>query len=210
MVQINFKLALQSDHKEVWEFICKEFIPYEPLQQISPSINPQDLEFDEEELLSSTIIMAYDDEKLIGILRTIPLLAKGLLLVEDGIATRPNIKWKYIEPFIAYLENKTDICRRFKVQKSLEIYMVAVAVEYRGQQIGQKLFRKGFELAKDLKYPLVNVDCTTAISIRIAEQLGMEFVSEVTFDEYNAFCGKEIFKADTRQSAVKSFVKRIV
>lgn len=55
----------------------------------------------------------------------------------------------------------------------------------------------------------MSVDCTSIYSIKIAERLEMEYVSEVTYDEYHTFLGKEIFKPDPKNTVIKTFIKKV-
>ncbi len=114
-----------------------------------------------------------------------------------------------IPNFLAYINAKSNVLQRFNVDESFHIEIVGVHQDYREQQIGKKLFEAGIDLAKTKNCQLVSVDCTNIYTSKIAEKLGMECVSIVTYDEYNDHLGKCLFVPIPPHVEVKTFVKKL-
>ena len=87
--------------------------------------------------------------------------------------------------------------------------MVAVHSKYQNQGIAKKLFEFSFELAKERNLKVVFADCTNIYTSKIAEKIGMEVVSNVTFDEYNKYLGTNLFASRPPHNAIRTFVKKI-
>lgn len=104
---------------------------------------------------------------------------------------------------------KSDIYNRFNIKKSFHIMMVAVHSNYQNQGIARKLFEFSFQLAKQRNLKVVCADCTNFYTSKIAEKIGMECVSNVTFDEYNKYLGNNLFATRPPHTAIRTFVKKI-
>jgi ribosomal protein S18 acetylase RimI-like enzyme len=127
----------------------------------------------------------------------------------DESETTSNQKWRDILKFMSHIESKSNVCERFGVTEALHLHGVTVDKKYRGRSIGKLLFNECFNIAKGRNYQLVSADCTSIYSIRIAQLVGMELVSTVTFDEYHDKIGDKIFSPVIPHTEIKSFVKRI-
>lgn len=87
--------------------------------------------------------------------------------------------------------------------------MVAVHSDYKNQGIAKKLFESCFQLAQQRNLKVVCVDCTNFYTSKIAQKIGMELVSTVTFDEYNKHLGTHLFASRPPHNAIRTFVKKI-
>lgn len=87
--------------------------------------------------------------------------------------------------------------------------MVAVHSDYQNQGIAKRLFESCFQLAKQRNLKVVCADCTNFYTSKIAEKIGMQLVSTVTFDEYNKYLGTNLFASCPPHTAIKTFVKKI-
>lgn len=123
----------------------------------------------------------------------------------DGDDNRAND----IPNFLAYINAKSNIRQRFDVDECFQIEIVGVHQDYRQHQIGKKLFEAGIRLAKSKNCALVGVDCTNIYTSKIAEKLGMECVSIVSYDEYNDHLGKVLFVPTPPNVEIKTFVKKL-
>lgn len=214
VMQTSLKTAEMSDYSRISEFLRQEFYPDEHITSAHPL--PGQLVENEgffmAHLKSETVFIAIEKntEKLAGVLIAGPINCMDSNNLLSMARMTSSSKWADILRLLAYVESKADVCRRFQVPKSLQIHVVAVHKQFRGNQIGQKLFQRCFEVAEEKLYRLISVDCTSLYSIKIAEQLGMEFVSEVTYKEYHKFMGEKIFKPKEPHTVIKTFVMKII
>lgn len=128
----------------------------------------------------------------------------------DESETTTNRKWRDILKFMYHIESKSNVCERFGVSEALHLHGVTVDKTYRGRSIGKLLFLECFNIAKSRNYQLVSADCTSVYSIHIAQSVGMELVSTVTYDEYHDKIGDKIFSPIQPHTEIKTFVKRIL
>lgn len=114
-----------------------------------------------------------------------------------------------ISKILAYIEKKADVLGNFNLEEAVHCHAVGVHHDYRGNRIGQKLFEKFFDVAKALDYQLLSVDCTSIFSNRICEQLEMDLVSSVSYDEYNMKIGEKLFKSIEPNTEIRTYVKKL-
>ena len=200
--EINLVEPTSSDLPRVKEFLRIHFFHKQPMRLLNETPEDDDIKQDLEDA-SNFYIMALHKTKLVGVLIAGPI--ENNSKPPEGF----NEKWSQILGILQYCEKKADIFRRFNVEKIFFVHVVAVALEHGGQGIGQKLFQKGLELAKDMGYTIVGADCTNYYTSKIAEKLGMECASEVTFDEYHKVLGEEIFEVTAPHTSVKTYVKKV-
>lgn len=87
--------------------------------------------------------------------------------------------------------------------------MVAVHPDYRNQGIAKKLFEFSFQLAQKRNLKVVFADCTNFYTTKIAEKIGMDCVSNVTFNDYNKYLSANLFATYPPHTSIKTFVKMI-
>lgn len=211
--EISIRVAKSSDYDAVVDCFRQHYYKEEPLTLAhpEPGHTKDDEDFTMSHILSDTVLIAIEKEsgKIVGALSAGPIEPGDAdQMIEDSKTTESK-KWSEIMLFLAFLEKKSDVLNRFNVNTCLHIHAVGVSSEFRGNKIGEKLFSACFDNAKRLKYKLVSADCTSIFSIKIAERLGMECVSIVTYDEYNKSIGEELFHPTAPNLEIKSFVKRI-
>lgn len=210
MLEINFKIARQENQNEILEFLRTEFYKNEPMTVAHPI--PGHTEDDEEFAIShlhhESTILAFDKEtnQLVGILVAGPVSPGD---AEHEIENARTIKWFELARLLTYIERKANVCHRFNVTQSLHIHIVSVKESARGNRIGKQLFEECFEIARRKGYSLVSTDCTSIHSVKIAEQLGMEVVSEVKYEEYNKIIMGNFFKIIPPNDGIKTFAIRI-
>lgn len=216
MEKIKIRQAKEKEIREISEFLETHFSTGNPLELAYVCADeleeePKEImitQFVEESIRNSNVLMAVDEssEQLVGLLICSPTESES-----DKATTPPESPPHPIGQFLDYVHSKAKICERFNlpVDQCFHIEIVGVHQEYRGQQIAKKLFESGFRLGKSKNYKLVSVDCTSVYSTRIAEKLEMEFVSSVTYDEFNSVLGKCAFVPVPPHFYVKTFVKKL-
>lgn len=210
---ISFRVAGSSDHDAVLEFLRQYYYTEEPITISHPEAGhtKDDEEFTMSHIKNESVLIATDDETgtIAGALVAGPIEPGDADAMEEAAKTTETVKWRDISLLLAYIEKKADVLHRFGLPRALHVHALGVHHGYRGQRIGEKLFDSCFENAKRLNYSMVTTDCTSVYSIKIAERLGMECVSLVTYDEYNQKIGKHLFQPHQPNVEIRTFIKRI-
>lgn len=211
--EISIRVAKSSDYEEVLDVFRHHYYKEEPLTVAHAEAyhTKDDEDFTMSHIASETVLIAIDKEsgKIVGALSSGPIEPGDADQMIEDSKTADSKKWKDIMLLLAYLEKKSDVLNRFNVPTSLHVHALGVNSEFRGNRIGEKLFSACFENAKRLNHKLVTADCTSIFSIKIAERLGMECVSIVTYDEYNRSIGEELYHPTAPNLEIKTFAKRI-
>lgn len=211
--QITVRVAVASEYDVILELFREAYYKEEPLtnSHVEPGHTPDDEEFTMSWIKDNTMIIAVDDEngKCVGALSAGPIEhGDADQMIEDAKNAQTK-KWREIMLFLAYLEKKADILHRFNLSRALHVHAIGVHSDYRGQQIGERLFKTCFENAKRLSYPMVSADCTSPYSKKIAERLGMQTICIATYEEYNKSVGEVQFKPKEPNFEIKTFAKEI-
>lgn len=210
--EIIFRVANKSEQEKVLQFLRKHFFSEEPINNAHPI---KDESMEEEFILSllpdGNIIFAVDSatNQIAGLASFGEINERYSRESWEESETTSNRKWRDILRFMSFIESKSKFCERFGVTEALHLHGVAVDKAYRGRAIGKKLFQECFRIAASRNYKLVSADCTSIYSSHIAESVGMECVSTVTYDEYHDKVGDKIFHPILPHDEIKSFVKRI-
>lgn len=211
--KISVRVAKSEDYEAVLEFFREFYYKEEPITISHPQAGHtrDDEAFTMSFIPRGTVLIAVDDEsgRIAGALSAGPIEPGDVEAMIEEAKTTETEKWRDIILLLAYIEKKADVLQRFNLPKALHCHAVGVHRDYRGHQIGEQLFRSCFETAKRLNYSMVTTDFTSVFSIKIAERLGMEEVSTVTYDEYNKSLGKELFKPKHPNLEIKTFIKKI-
>lgn len=210
--EIVFRVASESEHEQVREFLREFFFADEPINNAHPIRD----ESEEEEFILSllpkgNIIFAIDsiNDRVAGLASVGEITKNYAQETWAESETTTNQKWRDVLKFMSHIDSKSDVCKRFDVTSALHLHGVTVDKRYRGKAIGKLLFKECFNLAKHRDYRLVSADCTSVYSIRIAEAVGMKCVSTVTYEEYNDKIGEKIFQPISPHTEIKTFVKKI-
>lgn len=211
--EITFRTASESERDVVLRFLREHFFAEEPINNAYPI---KDESMEEEFILSllpdGGVIFAVDsasDDRIAGLATFGEITTNYPQETWDLSETTKNRKWKDVLKFMAHIDTKSDVCRRFGVTAALHLHGVTVDKEYRGRAIGKMLFNKCFAVAASRGFGIVSADCTSVHSIRIAEAVGMECVSTVTYDEYHEKIGEQIFQPIAPHHEIKTFVKKL-
>lgn len=211
--KFSSRVAQSSDYDAVLDFLQFYYYKEEPITVFhpQPGHTKDDEEFTMAGIPNETVLMAIDDEsgKLVGALAAGPIEPGDADKMIEDAKTAETEKWRDIMLFLAYIEKKADVLNRFKIPNALHVHALGVHQDFRGNKLGEKLFTACFENAKRLNYPMVTTDFTSNFSIKIGEQLGMENVSRVTYDEYNKFIGRKLFLPKEPNYEVLTYIKKI-
>jgi len=219
MEKIYIRAASKSEVSCIPDFLINHFDKDNPLIQsyIYPQDdNPESIEFTfDEAVAEGNVLMAFETSTniLVGVLiaRIIDSKSEAANQVSEGLIAKENINQKFddIVNFLNFVTAKANVCQRFKVDQHFHIGIVGVHQNYRKQNIAKRLFESGIDLARSRNFKLVSVDCVNIYSSKVAERLGMECASTVTYDEYSDYLGKRLFVPIPPHDEIKSFIKKI-
>ncbi|XP_055384309.1 uncharacterized protein LOC129613976 [Condylostylus longicornis] len=108
---------------------------------------------------------------------------------------------------IDVIDKKEDIFKKFSTEKTFNLISVAVSPEYRGKNIGYRLFERAFQMAKTLGFKIANVDCSSYYSAKIAEKCKMQLIAEIAYTEHKDSDGNQIFKPPPPHTHMKRYAK---
>jgi GNAT superfamily N-acetyltransferase len=209
MSDLIIKFAVKSDFNEIYEFLVKEFFPYEDLsiahrnkhEKTSP---PK--EFLKDSIENGITLLATISDKLVGVLVACELTKKGGdILAEKSLDLCE--KANDVFTFVAYIEKKADYLNRLKIPSSLHIHFLSVHHDHLRKGIATKLFDVCVEEGKRKNYPAFSVDASSLYTSKIAENYEMTLISTVTYDEYHDVMGEKIFFPVPPHTDVKSYAK---
>ena len=208
-----FRVAGQMDYDEILHFVREYYYKEEPLTLAHPEQGhtKDDEEFTMSHIIHKTVLLAIDEEneKIVGVLIAGPIEHGDADKMLENAEFCESKKWSDISKFLAYIEKKADVLGKFNLEEAVHCHALGVHHDYRGNKIGLKLFEKFFDVAKALNYQLVSVDCTSIFSNRICEQLEMDLVSSVSYDEYNMKIGEKLFKSIEPNTKIITYVKKL-
>lgn len=209
---ILYRVATIDDRDDVLDFIRKHYYPEEPITMGNePKLqSTEDEEFSVSVIPYGTTIIAIDsmqNDRIVGALLSGPIGPDEATDMIDEAKRCTNKKWSEILRLLAHLEETANIYERYNITKALHIHVMGVDRQMRGKSIGRNMFEKCFEIAKQLNYPLVSVDCTSIFSIRIAEKLQMDCIGELAYTAYKDNTGRQLFRPPSPHTQIKTFAK---
>ena len=209
-INITIRVAKSADHDAVLNFIREHYYKEEPItiSHPEPGHTIDDEIFSLSHIEHDTVLIAFNSDEIVGILIAGPIEPGDADFMLEN-SKNSSKKWGDIQKFLAYIEKKADVLGKFNLDRALHCHILTSHQKYRGNGIGQKLFEYSFENGRNLNYKLMSTDCTSIFTIKIAENLGMECISTVTYDEYNEILGERLFQPREPNFEIKTFVKKL-
>jgi len=208
--QISYRVAEQKDHDSIVSFLREHYFKDEWMS-VSYTAECDDTAEEEKFLMTKlrheTVMVATDTESemIVGTLFAGPIKPGH---ADANVEAAVTQKWRDICLFMAYIDKKADVFRRFNTSNFFCVFALSVHKDYREQKIGEKLASLSAANAKRLNYKFVATDCTSSYTARMAQNNGMENISTVTFDEYNQLIGRRLFNLPYQNHEIKTFVKQ--
>lgn len=208
MSDIKIRIAALGEAEAISEFVCTHFNGCEPIQVFhvrkDEIMDPPPMELILECIQSKTMLMAYSNEKLVGILIAGEINSD---VSEKDLEFAETFGPKGVDVFelLSYVGEKADLCNRLKVPRSLHIHIISVHVNHLRKGIASQLFEFCIKNGRLKKFPLVSVDCTSFFTTRIAEKFGLSCLSTVTYDEYSKHIGKQLFIASKPHTEIRTY-----
>uniref|UniRef100_A0A182M5M9 N-acetyltransferase domain-containing protein n=1 Tax=Anopheles culicifacies TaxID=139723 RepID=A0A182M5M9_9DIPT len=186
----EYFIATVSDRELVRAALATYFYPEEPLtiaHRDGPDVTVDDMENALSFLNHGTTVLvrATSSREIVG-------LAIGGLAASS--ATVPITTRKFAE-IVAFLECLAGRSLGKESSTSYHVHMLAVHPAHRGHSIARQLMEKQFELVR-ARWPsvqTVSVEATNATSLRLMKRIGMRETARLSFSEYIADDGEQIF-----------------
>ena len=210
MTDLQIKIANDGDTSVISHFICEHFNDYEPIQVFhvrkDEEMDPPPPDLVRECLESETTLLAYLENKLVGVLIAGEINSD---IAEKDIEYAGDYgpKGTDVFAFLSYIGEKADICNRLNIPRCLHVHILSIHLDHLGQGIAKKMFAACIENGRKKNFPAYSVDCTSYYTAKIAESFHMNCLSLVTYDEYNERLGKTLFIPSEPHTTIKTFVK---
>ncbi|KXJ78070.1 hypothetical protein RP20_CCG005669 [Aedes albopictus] len=156
-----------------------------------------------------TVVLAEDAaaKKFIGVAIAGPIRPGDPDAMVEEAATTETKKWGDILKLLALLERTADVCGRYELEQAYHLHILAVDPTYRGHALGQRLLQFHMDLAKQLGFKAISGDFTSVFSVKLAEKLGMECISQLALGEYRDENGEKLFEPLDVHQVIKTCVK---
>lgn len=131
--------------------------------------------------------------------------------MEAEVESCPNPKFRKILRLLASLERRADVFGKFpEVSELLEIRVIAVDAVWRGKGVATALLKQTKQLASELGFTLIKVDCTSYFSALAMMKLDAQCVFSMKYADYCYPDSDEpVFKPEPPHTGVKTFVQRV-
>lgn len=209
-MSIKIKVAETSQLREISDFICRHFNGKEPIQMFHVRkdwpMDPQPTSLLQECIDWKTMLVAIEDSELVGVLMAGPIDSN---VAEKDLAYSKKLgpKGRDIFEFSHFIDRKAKVCERLKVTHSLHVHILSCHQGHLGKGIAKKMFEFCVENGEARNFPAISVDATSHFTVKIAERLGMQCISSVSYDEYNEFLGRTLFVARDPHREIKTYAK---
>ncbi|XP_014470404.1 PREDICTED: dopamine N-acetyltransferase-like isoform X2 [Dinoponera quadriceps] len=120
-----------------------------------------------------------------------------------------NVKFKKILRLLRYVDERVNAGGQFRDLNIMEIRIISVDTNWRGQGIAKALIEKTVEIAKEQEFHYVRADCTSLFSAKLCARAGFDMVYKLDYSDYVDDDGKPIFSPVLPHTSVTSYVKKL-
>ncbi|PSN44770.1 Dopamine N-acetyltransferase [Blattella germanica] len=120
-----------------------------------------------------------------------------------------NQRFRKILQLLVAVERGAEVFNKYPdIDRLIEVRILSVDTSMRGRGIAKALLEKTRELATQLGFPLMRVDCTSHFSAKAMARLGFECIFTLRYEDY---CqnGKPVFHPEKPHTEVTSYVQRL-
>ncbi|XP_015112260.1 dopamine N-acetyltransferase isoform X2 [Diachasma alloeum] len=127
----------------------------------------------------------------------------------DYINTCANPKFKKILKLLHHVDKEVDIINRYPGKKIMDIRIISVDSNWRGQGVAAALFEKTIEIGRELGYDLIRTDCSSHFTARLCKRLGFEEIYSLGYVDYVDESGKPVFTPATPHATITTYVRKL-
>lgn len=216
---IRIRRIKLSERDEVLNFLRIHFYPDEPLNigSAQKHQDPEDEEFNISQIAHGTGLMAVQQhivngflsERIVGVLLSGPKYSNEAEHLFKAAARHGSTNWGKIVEILAQAERDSNVYERYNVESALHIHVLGVDGSLRGRAIGTRLIEKLKDLGRELKYPLMTLDCSSLYSAKLSERLGMDCVNAIKYADYLDKEGKVVYNPPLPHEYLKTYAMRL-
>lgn len=147
--------------------------------------------------------------KRIGVFLSAPCKKNTKSALDKELETMPiDDQMAKISEILDYVKTMTEpiIHTQHKVDEYLEGVIMSVLSGYGGQGVGKKLMAAVERMAKERKYKLIYVGCTSEFSARVVAKCGFQLAYSLRYDQYLKD-GQPLFKPKAPHDTVRAYIK---
>ncbi|XP_011296840.1 dopamine N-acetyltransferase isoform X2 [Fopius arisanus] len=127
----------------------------------------------------------------------------------DYIKSCENAKFKKILKLLHHVDQKVDIMNRYPDKKIMDIRIISVDSNWRGQGVAAVLFEKTIEIGRELGYNLIRTDCSSHFTARLCKRLAFEEIYALKYADYVDESGKPVFTPAAPHAAMTTYVRKL-
>lgn len=196
---IEYRIAKLSDRAEIVQLLVNHFYPYEPMNLgwiTEGDASKEDIELSMEDLNEGHCIVAVDTELNLIVGASCNAIDRkgGVETMYKEAERTENLKWAEYLRFYAELDDLAGIYKKYEVDAAFHVHCLVVHAEYRRRSIGINLISETHRLGAALGYKISTVNCSSYFTEKIAKQLQMEKVFEISYDVVKGKNGKELIR----------------
>ncbi|XP_032677783.1 dopamine N-acetyltransferase-like isoform X2 [Odontomachus brunneus] len=127
----------------------------------------------------------------------------------EYISSCTNPKFKKILRLLHYVDKKVNVGGQFRDLNIMEIRIISVDTNWRGQGIAKALVEKSVEIAKEQGFHYARADCTSLFSAKLCARIGFDAVYKLDYNDYVDEDGKPVFSPALPHTSVMSYMKKL-
>ncbi|XP_053686866.1 arylalkylamine N-acetyltransferase-like 2 [Sabethes cyaneus] len=192
------RVAVPADRENFRNALERYFYPEEPVTRTyygGSDATEDDMAFSLSIIESGGVVLAVEEPsgKILGLSAGEIIEPDEAQKLHDLALETETQKFSDILRFLAHMASGSRVCQRFAKAKAYHIHLLAVDPEARGKSLGKRLIEKQFELAAKSGIEVVSSDATGVYSAKLYQQLGMECVYTVAYEDYRNSAGQQVF-----------------
>ncbi|XP_063978800.1 arylalkylamine N-acetyltransferase 1-like isoform X2 [Diachasmimorpha longicaudata] len=127
----------------------------------------------------------------------------------DYIKACENAKFKKILKLLHHVDQEVDVLKRYPEKKIMDIRIISVDSNWRGQGVAAALFEKTIEIGRELGYDLIRTDCSSHFTARLCKRLGFEEIYSLEYADYVDESGKPVFTPTAPHTTIITYVRKL-
>ncbi|XP_019698696.2 dopamine N-acetyltransferase isoform X1 [Harpegnathos saltator] len=127
----------------------------------------------------------------------------------EYIRTCANAKFKKILRLLHHVDRRVNAGGQFRDQNIMEIRIISVDTNWRGQGIAKALIEKTVEIAKEQGFHYARADCSSMFSGKLCARLGFNAVYKLDYSDYVDESGKAVFSPASPHTTMTTYVKKL-
>ncbi|XP_069705105.1 arylalkylamine N-acetyltransferase 1-like [Periplaneta americana] len=202
--------ATEDDRERIASFVCQHFYPREPLNQDvgAPPNRPISAIYALQFLADGLSLLAVSraDGGILGVC----LSSKERAAEHRKTTAMPdNEAYAKICNFVRHVKGGVDVWQLSGADHGVYVQTLVVSDAAKGRGIGRALMETTRDRARAAEVPLMFVVCTSFISIKIADSIGMQRVYSVAYKDYKDEKGAPVFTPPPPHTETVVFLQKL-